>query len=155
MSELPIIHRETVPEEWIDYNGHMNEGYYAVVFSHAADAVMLLLGVTPDYIKKTELTFFTVEAHTRFLKEVQLGTELAVRLQVLGVREKKVQIWYTMSEGDDGPEVATMESLWLFYDGKAGKVGPIASEVRRKIDDLVAAQGDLPSPDGSGRQITL
>jgi acyl-CoA thioesterase FadM len=155
MNNLPIIHRETVPKEWIDYNGHMNEGYYAVAFSHAADELMIMLGVTPDYIKKTELTFFTVEAHTRFLKETKLGARLVVRLQILGVKEKKLRIWYTMSEGDDGTELATMESLWLFYDGKAGKVGAIASDVRRRIDELIATQGELPMPEGAGRQIVL
>ncbi|MEX1107458.1 MAG: thioesterase family protein [Dongiaceae bacterium] len=155
MSPMPIIHRETVLKEWIDYNGHMNEGYYPVVFSHAGDELMAMIGVTPDYIKSTQLTFFTVESHIRFLKEVKLGDSLTVRLQILGVREKKLHLWYCMSLGDDGPEVATLESMWLFYDGKAGTVGPIVSEVRRLIDEMVDAQGDLPTPDAAGRQIVL
>jgi acyl-CoA thioester hydrolase len=155
MNGLPIIHRETVQQGWIDYNGHMNEGYYPVIFSHAADELMIRLGVTPAFIKKTELTFFTVESHIRFLKEVKLGAGVAVRVQVLGVREKKFHLWYSMTEGDDGPEVATMESLWLFYDGKERKVGPIAPEVRRKIDEMIATQGDRPTPDGAGRHIAL
>jgi acyl-CoA thioesterase FadM len=155
MNTPPIVHRETVLKEWIDYNGHMNEGYYPVVFSHAGDELMAMLGVTPEYIRKTELTFFTVESHTRFLKEVKLGDKLSVRLQILGVREKKLHLWYCMSLGDDGPEVATMESMWLFYDGKASTVGPIVPEVRRRIDEMVDSQGDLPTPEGAGRQIVL
>jgi acyl-CoA thioesterase FadM len=86
---------------------------------------------------------------------VKLGTTVAVRIQVLGVRDKKLHLWYSMTDGDDGPESATMESMWLFYDGKEGRVGPIAPEVRRKIDEMVAAQGDRPTPDGAGRHIAL
>ena len=155
METLPIIHRETIVKDWIDYNGHMNEGYYPVVFSHAADVLMIALGVSPDYIRETEKTFFTVESHIRFLKEVKLGAPVAVRIQVLGVRDKKLHLWYVMTDGDNGPEAATMESMWLFYDGKEKKVAPIASEVRRKIDEMVAAQGDRPSPDAAGRHIAL
>jgi carnitine 3-dehydrogenase len=86
---------------------------------------------------------------------VKLGTTVAVRIQVLGVREKKLHLWYSMTDGENGPEAATMESMWLFYDGKAAKVSAIASEVRRRIDEMVAAQGDRPMPEGAGRHIAL
>jgi len=155
MDTLPIIFREKIGTDWIDYNGHMNEGYYPLVFSHAADVLMVNVGVSPDYIKQTGKTFFTVESHIRFLKEVKVGATVAVRVQVLGVRDKKLHLWYSMTDGDNGPEAATMESMWLFYDGKEGKVAPIANEVRRLIDDIVAAQGDRPSPDAAGRHIAL
>lgn len=155
METLPIIHRETIGKDWIDYNGHMNEGYYPLVFSHAADVLMIATGVSPEYIRETQRTFFTVESHTRFLKEVKVGATVAVRIQILGVRDKKLHLWYSMTDGDNGPEAATMESMWLFYDGKEGKVAPIATEVRRKIDDMVAAQGERPSPDAAGRHIAL
>ena len=32
------IHTSTVLPEWVDWNGHMNVGYYQVVFDLAADA---------------------------------------------------------------------------------------------------------------------
>ena len=33
------IHRATVLPEWIDWNGHMNVGYYVVAFDKATDTL--------------------------------------------------------------------------------------------------------------------
>ena len=38
---------EDVRPEWIDYNGHLSEAYYVLVFGHATDAVMHRLHVRP------------------------------------------------------------------------------------------------------------
>ena len=36
----PLTWAEAGPDEWIDYNGHLSEPYYVLVFGHATDAVM-------------------------------------------------------------------------------------------------------------------
>ena len=36
----PVVWREPVQDAWIDYNGHLSEPYYVLVFGHATDAVM-------------------------------------------------------------------------------------------------------------------
>ena len=46
-SELAVTWTEDVRPEWIDYNGHLSEAYYVLVFGHATDAVMARLGMTP------------------------------------------------------------------------------------------------------------
>ena len=38
---------QTVRPEWIDYNGHMNVGYYHVAFDLAAEDFFQFLGYTP------------------------------------------------------------------------------------------------------------
>jgi len=35
----------TVPAEWIDYNGHMNVGYYSLAFDKGVDVLLDLVGV--------------------------------------------------------------------------------------------------------------
>ena len=35
----------TVPADWIDYNGHMMDGYYAIAFTEATDALLDHLGL--------------------------------------------------------------------------------------------------------------
>ena len=49
MSAEPVIWREPVQDAWIDYNGHLSEPYYVLVFGHATDAVMDAVGLGPDY----------------------------------------------------------------------------------------------------------
>ena len=48
----PMIWSEDVRPEWIDYNGHLSEAYYVLVFGHATDAVMVRLGMTPEYLDR-------------------------------------------------------------------------------------------------------
>ena len=48
----PLVWAEDVRPEWIDYNGHLSEAYYVLVFGHATDAVMGRLGMTPEYLRR-------------------------------------------------------------------------------------------------------
>ena len=48
MDERPI-HRAAVRDEWLDYNGHLNEAYYVLIFSHATDALALFMGSRADH----------------------------------------------------------------------------------------------------------
>ena len=41
-----------VPPEWIDYNGHLTEGYYGVAFGQASDEVLVNLGFGPGYLEE-------------------------------------------------------------------------------------------------------
>ena len=41
------VWRTVVPPEWIDYNGHLTEGFYGVAFGHATDAILTTLGSDP------------------------------------------------------------------------------------------------------------
>ena len=61
---------EDVRPEWIDYNGHLSEAYYVLVFGHATDAVMAQLGMTPAYLADTGTSLYTLEAHVRYLDQV-------------------------------------------------------------------------------------
>src|SRR5699024_9183557 len=45
---LPVYLTE-VSEDWVDYNGHMSEAFYVLVFGFATDQVMDHLGLDADY----------------------------------------------------------------------------------------------------------
>ena len=46
----------SVQKEWIDYNGHMNAGYYNVVLDQAAEAMLRDLN-SIEYMERTSGTF--------------------------------------------------------------------------------------------------
>ena len=48
MTAGPVVWREPVQDAWIDYNGHLSEPYYVLVFGHATDAFMVHIGMTPE-----------------------------------------------------------------------------------------------------------
>jgi acyl-CoA thioester hydrolase len=53
--ETPIL------AEWIDYNGHLRDAYYGLIFSQSTDALMDRIGLTA-YRGRTGFPY-TVEMH--------------------------------------------------------------------------------------------
>ncbi|MER0242458.1 thioesterase family protein [Streptomyces sp. HSW2009] len=103
---LPLpVHREPVRPEWIDYNGHLSEAYYVLVFGHATDALMDHVGLDADYRRRTGCSLYTVEAHVRYLREVPQGSALTVRTRLLGAAGGKAHFAHEMYAAP-GPSTA-------------------------------------------------
>ena len=64
--------RDVVRPEWIDYNGHMNVGYYQVVFDIAADTFFNFLGLTQEFRIRHASTTFALESHGNYLSYRQI-----------------------------------------------------------------------------------
>jgi acyl-CoA thioester hydrolase len=146
-----------VRPDWIDYNGHLSEAFYVLVFGYATDALMERTGMDAAYRKSTGCSMYTVESHIRYLRDVPDGAQLAVRTRVLGAAGKKARFTHEMyvvtgawAEPDEeaGP-VATTELLALHVDQEAGRATPFPDGVRERL----AALTEQP-PSWAGRSIT-
>src|SRR5262249_2110436 len=62
MAGLPI-YQTTILPDWIDYNGHLRDAYYALIVSQASDALMDRVGLDAPYRTRTRCTLYTVEMH--------------------------------------------------------------------------------------------
>ena len=100
MTEV-FTYRTSVRPEWIDYNGHMQDCYYGLIFSLAADEVQEALGVGARYRKATGCTVYLVEDHKVFLREVKEGAEVTVEARVIGWDAKRFHLHKQMFEGGD------------------------------------------------------
>ena len=140
--------REPVLDEWIDYNGHLSEPYYVLVFGHATDAVMDHVGLGPDYRAAAQASLFTVEAHVRYLDQVPRGTELEVRSSVIGATGKLLWIWHEMWLG--GRVRATEEVLGVHVDTSTGRSAPFPDDVVRRAGAVL-----VQPPEAAGRAIRL
>src|SRR5258705_45590 len=65
-----------VRPECIDNNGHMNMGYYVVVFDLATDEWMRVIGLDAAHRQAREVTTFCLEAHVTYHREVREGDPL-------------------------------------------------------------------------------
>ncbi|MFJ5673839.1 thioesterase family protein [Streptomyces sp. NPDC093097] len=149
---LPLF-RQAVQDDWIDYNGHLSEAYYVLVFGFATDALMDASGLDADYRARTGCSLYTVEAHVRYLDEVPRGSRLAVRTTVLGAAAKKLRILHEMyrcdASGDPtGDPVATEELFALHVDQNQGGAVPFPDATHARLAALAA-----PAPDWAGRGI--
>lgn len=147
-------HREPVRDEWIDYNGHLMDGYYSVIFGHAIDAVMVNIGLDAEYRQRTGCTLYTLESHLRYLHEVKPGSTAEVRTRVVDVDTKRLRLCFEMIANDtddaDNTVAATQESMTIHVDQRAGRSSPWPDEVRSYCESLVE-----PLPDYAGRAIAM
>jgi acyl-CoA thioester hydrolase len=59
-------HIKTVLPEWIEYNAHMQDAYYGLIFSKAVDALQDEVGLDQAYRKKMGCTIYLAEEHKFF-----------------------------------------------------------------------------------------
>ena len=146
MSEpsAPLIYRDTVRDEWIDYNGHLSEPFYVMVFGFATDHLMEVVGMDERYRTETGCSLYTVEAHVRYLREVAARSELTVTTQVVSVDGKKLRFCHEMTVGDK--LVATEELLALHV--AHARAAPVPDDVAARL-----RRYQRPVPDYAGRGI--
>lgn len=129
-----------VGADWVDYNQHMTEWAYGVAFADASDQVLVDLGFDARYRATRGGTFYTVETHTRFLREVLRGTTLSVAPTVLAADAKRLRLWHEMSAGEQ--VVATQESVLVHVDIATRRVVPLRDDVLEVTRRQVSAPAD-------------
>ena len=140
-----ISYHDKVRPEWIDYNGHLSEPFYVMVFGFATTNLMDVTGIDENYRADTGCSLYTVEAHVRYLHEVGPDAELLVTTSILDVGAKKVRLCHEMSVGDT--IVATEELLALHV--AHARTTPFPEYIAVHLRKLLA-----PAPDYAGRSIS-
>jgi carnitine 3-dehydrogenase len=115
----------TVPIDWTDYNGHMNEGRYGQVFSDAADRVLQALGASVGYVENG-YSYFTVETNSKFLQETHAGEKILVDTEILLAAGKKLKLRHVMKRASD-EEVLNICEQFLLH---------VSLETRRSCDPV-------------------
>ena len=133
---MPFEFTTTVKPEWIDYNGHMQDAYYGLVFSYAVDAFQDWVGFDAAYRTKTDCTIYLVEEHKYFLREVKESDPLTVLISVLGVSEKVFHLHCVMQSG--GHDVAISELMEMHVCQKPTPKGaPIPHDIAARLNELI------------------
>ena len=139
-----------VQPEWIDYNGHMNMAYYTVLFDQCIDDVFEGFGLGPDYIKARGGSYFTLEAHIHYLREVNLEDPLRVTLQLLDYDSKRCHFYEEMFHETEGWLAAAGEFLSMHVDMNKKRASPFPDDVLAEIDSFYQGHKSLPKPDRVG-----
>ena len=159
MSELLISWRGDVDHAWVDYNGHLNDAYYMVIFSYATDGLMAQIGLDAAGRAATGHTMYTLEIHLNYVQEVHEGVAVEVRTQILGVDAKRVHLFHTLHRQDDGTLLATNEQMLANIDASNAATGPktapFVPAVAALLLPLAQSHASLPRPANAGRSIAL
>ena len=153
--EAPLrLHRCPVSPDWVDYNGHMSESCYLLVFGDNADAFFRLVGVDEAY-REAGRSLYTAETHLHHRREATEGEPLAVSLQLLEHDDRRVHLFHEMVHGDSGAVVATAEQLLVHVDTGAGCSTPMPEVLRDRVAAVARAHAHLPRPAVVGRPMGI
>ncbi|MCX2688723.1 thioesterase family protein [Pseudomonas sp. DCB_AW] len=150
-----ITYRTPVQEDWVDYNGHLRDAYYLLIFSYATDALMERIGLDADSRGQSGHSLFTLEAHINYLHEVKLGTEVWVQTQIIGFDHKRLHVYHSLHRADFDEVLAASEQMLLHVDLAGPKSVPFAQRTETELDSLLRSQEDLTLPDHLGRAMRL
>lgn len=153
--EPPETWRETVLNEWTDYNGHLNLAYYVLIFDHATDAFYPTLGLGEAYRDRTSCSTFAVESHITYDAELLAGDEVRCTTQLLGFDEKRIHYFHHMYHAGKGYLAATTELLAVHVDLVVRRVVPMPEEIQNNLGAVMAVHGGLPTPRQVGRVIGI
>jgi acyl-CoA thioester hydrolase len=148
-------YRSAVLPDWVDYNGHLRDAYYLLLFSLATDALMAQLGLDEAGRAATGHSLYTLECHLNFVQEVKLGQQVEVRTQILGHDQKRLHLNHSLHLLDEAPLLAASEQMLLNVATAAARATPFAEPVLSRVEALARAHQGLPAPRFAGRAISL
>ncbi|HBX57389.1 thioesterase family protein [Pseudomonas sp. UBA2684] len=153
---MPLTtYRTAIQPEWVDYNGHLRDAFYLLIFSYATDALMAQIGLDESGRARSGHTLYTLECHLNFLDEVKLGSAVEVRTQVLGHDRKRLHIHHGLYRPGSSAALAESEQMLMNIDTRTSRSAPFDESVARQVQALGEAHRALPAPAYVGRVIGL
>ncbi len=144
-----------VKDEWIDYNGHFNMAYYNVLFDLAAEEMFAGVGLGPDYVKRFGASYFTLETHLTYLRELHAGDIVVIENLVLDCDVKRVHYVQRMLHKSENWLSCVSEVMVAHVDLAAKKTAHFPSEIYNRIESLAAKHRNLPRPQEVGHKIGI
>lgn len=145
----------TVEPEWIDYNGHLNMAFYNVLFDRCVDQAFEMLGLGSDYVKRTNASFYTLETHVTYLREIHEGDSVRSTLQLLDYDEKRTHFFQELIHDTEGFISASSEQISMHIDMNIKRSAPFPPDVLERIRAMHEAHRDLPVNPQVGHVISI
>lgn len=150
-----LLYRDTVRPDWVDYNGHLRDAFYLLIFSFATDALMDYIGLDAAGRAATHSSIYTLESHINYLQEVKLGAAVQVTTQLVAHDTKRLHIYHAMCLPDRAEPVAVSEQMLLHVDVRGPTSAVFTPEVMARVQAMGRAHSRLARPKYVGRVMRL
>lgn len=144
----------TIDKAWVDYNGHLNQVYYSLLFDRAIEASLISVGLGFNYIQKHNRSQMMAQSHTSFVHELFQADTVCVYVRVVDVDEKRLHMFGEMINATEGWLAATQEWMFLHLDMSVRRVSPWPAEIRERLESLKASVRRPPHKN-MGRTIAI
>ena len=144
------LFRCDVEPDWVDYNNHMTEAAYLTAFGWASDALFRYIGDDEEY-RAAGHSFYTVETHVNYLREVRGDDSVRFATTVVGLDEKRLHIYHEMFDTRTGDLLAATEQMLLHMDTHSGRPAPMEGTPMQALKTIRSVHSNLPVPEYLGR----
>jgi acyl-CoA thioester hydrolase len=131
---------------WIDYNGHMNVGYYHVAFDIGAEPFFEWLGLTPEFRKQHASSTFALQSQLHFMREVKEGDKLRFESRLIDADGKRIHYYQEMFHAEEGYLAATYESLSVHMDMNLRRSAPMPGALHERMQEVLKSHRNLARP---------
>lgn len=154
MPALTTYTTQVLPD-WVDYNGHLRDAFYLLIFSYATDTLMDTLGLDSENREASGHSLFTLELHLNYLHEVKRGADVEVQTQLIAHDAKRLHLYHSLHLVGDEKALAGNEQMLLHVDLAGPHSAPFTEATLARLATISSAQADLPRPALLGRVIGL
>ncbi|NET74008.1 MAG: thioesterase-like protein [Sphaerospermopsis sp. SIO1G2] len=144
----------TVKPEWLDYNGHMNVGYYVVAFDMATDMLYEQLGIGEAYLQRG-FSVYTLGMNVDYLHELFAGEQATVTTQLLDWDHKRVHYVHLMHHAESGKLVSVNECLGMNVNLETKRSALFPDDVQASLQEMFEAHQTVPFPEQVGRKLGI
>ena len=148
-----VVYEGIVRPEWVDYNGHLRDAFYSLIFSFAVDRFMDEIGLDEVARETRQRTIFTLESHVNFLREIKEGAAVEVEGRIVANDSKRIQLYLEMFDVVDLEPVAASEQMLMHVEAFGShKAIPFDPDVSDRLPTWYREEGTAKF---SGRRIGL
>ena len=145
-----------VQAEWIDYNGHMNMGYYLVAFDQiATDSFYDYLGIGVEHKQSVGKSTFSLAANIDYIAEVMEGDPLLFTTQLVDFDHKRLHFMHCLYHADKGYLSATNENLGMYIDMSTRRSTSFSEEQMARFEQELELGRQHGDPERLGRKLGI
>ncbi len=134
IEQLPLFHREIIPQNYIDLMGHMNVQWYMALYSRAGWEFFASIGMDEEYYRREQAGGFALKHFIRYYAEVREGETVAVRTRIIGRTEKRIHFIHFMINETSRKLASTLEALGSHADMRIRRTAPYPPELAARLD---------------------
>ena len=149
------LHRPRVLWDWVDYNGHMSESCYLLVFGDNSDAFFRYIGIDESYRDQGGHSLYTAQTHIHYVKEVAQGEPLRLTLQLLDLDPRRIHMIHSMHHAGSGDLLCTGEQMLVHVNMAKGRASAMPDFLYMRLQAILQAHSTLPAPPQVGRPMGI
>lgn len=143
LSQLPVTHRQVIPESYLDMMGHMNVSWYTQLFSASTMGTLKLMGMDKEYFVENQAGSFALESHIQYLAEVLVGKNISVRTRLVGSSQRMFHFMHFLINDDDQVLSSTCEFVGAHMDLEKRRIAPMPIPIREITQKICEQHAQL------------